>query len=103
MADEPVLVFSFSFAWLGFALLRGLRPMRYFFDIKSEKQETLDEEGCELASEQLMQDEARRILARIAGDETRFSASSTLMARVRDAEGRAVYRAILTLEGRPLH
>jgi hypothetical protein len=77
--------------------------MRYFFDIQSEKQDTRDDEGCELASEKLMQDEARRILARIAEDETRFCPSSTLMARVRDAQGRAVYSAVLTLEGRPLH
>lgn len=76
--------------------------MRYFFDVKTEKLETLDEEGCELDSEIQMQTEARRILARIAEDETRVCPSSTLMARVRDAQGRAVYSAVLTLEGRPL-
>src|SRR3954462_6982446 len=104
MADEPPLMFSFRPDGLASALLSSkVRTMRYFFDIRSENLETLDDEGCELASEQLMQDEARRILARIAADEARCSASALLTARVRDAEGRAVYRAVLTLEGRPLH
>ena len=76
--------------------------MRYFFDIKSDRAETLDEEGCELETEAQMQREARRILAELAEDETRFSPSSVLMTRVRNSQGRPVYRAVLTLEGQAL-
>ena len=76
--------------------------MRYFFDVSSDRLQTRDEEGCELASESLMQSEARRILAEIAEDEARFFTRATFTARVRDASGTPVYRAVLTLEGQPL-
>lgn len=76
--------------------------MRYFFDVSSDRLETRDEEGCELSSETQMQSEARRILAEIAEDEARFHARAVLTARVRDASGTPVYRAVLTLEGQPL-
>lgn len=73
--------------------------MRYFFDIRGEQVETRDEEGVELENEAQAQREARRLLAEIAEDETRFCASSVLMARVRDQSGQSIYRAVLTLEG----
>ncbi len=73
--------------------------MRYFFDIQGHQVETRDEEGLELESVVQAQREARRLLAAIAEDETRFSASSVLMAKVRDQHGQAIYRAVLTLEG----
>ena len=76
--------------------------MRYFFDVSSDRLETRDDEGCELANETLMQSEARRILAQIAEDEARFYPRATLTARVRDASGTPVYRAVLTLEGQAL-
>ena len=76
--------------------------MRYFFDVRSEQLETLDEEGVELENEQQMQREARRLLAQIAEDESRFQTASVLMARVRDQSGQPVYRAVLTLEGQRL-
>jgi hypothetical protein len=49
-----------------------------------------------------MQCEARRVLAQIAEDETRFSPRSILTARVRDSLGTPVYRVVLTLEGQSL-
>ena len=73
--------------------------MRYFFDIKGERVETRDEEGVELDNEQQAQREARRLLAEIAEDESRFTSSSVLLAKVRDQSGRSIYRAMLTLEG----
>lgn len=76
--------------------------MRYFFDVSSDRLQTRDEEGCELATESLMQSEARRILAQIAEDEARFYTRATLTARVRDANGTPVYHAVLTLEGQPI-
>jgi hypothetical protein len=76
--------------------------MRYFIDVECERLKTRDEEGCELDSEAQMQCEARRVLAQIAEDETRFSARSVLTARVRDSAGTPVYRVVLTLEGQSL-
>ena len=73
--------------------------MRYFFDIQGERSEIRDDEGLELDHEQQAQREARRLLAQIAEDETRFTATSVLMAKVRDQAGRPIYRAMLTLEG----
>ena len=73
--------------------------MRYFFDIRGEQVETRYEAGMELENEAQAQREARRLLAEIAEDETRFQASSVLMARVRDQSGQPIYRAVLTLEG----
>jgi len=77
--------------------------IRYFFDIGSDRLETLDEEGCELDSEAQMQIEARRVLTQVADDEARFTARSVLTARVRDSYGTPVYRVTLTLEGQRLH
>jgi hypothetical protein len=76
--------------------------MRYFFDVSSDRLQTRDEEGCELSSESRMRSEARRLPAEIAEDEACFQDRATLTARVRDAAGKAVYQAVLTLEGRPL-
>jgi hypothetical protein len=76
--------------------------MRYFFDVSSDRLQTRDEEGCELANETLMQSEARRILAEIAEDEARFHSHAVFTARVRDAAGTPVYHAVLTLEGQKL-
>jgi len=76
--------------------------MRYFFDIQGHQMETRDEEGLELDNAAQAQCEARRLLAAIAEDETRFSTSSVLMAKVRDQHGQPIYRAVLTLEGAAL-
>ena len=43
-----------------------------------------------------------RLHRAIAEDEARFYTRATLTARVRDASGTPVYRAVLTLEGQPL-
>ena len=76
--------------------------MRYYIDVDTDKLQTRDEEGCELDNEAQMQCEARRVLAQIAEDETRFSPRSILTARVRDSFGTPVYRVVLTLEGQSL-
>ena len=76
--------------------------MRYYFDVDTDQFQTRDDEGCELDNEAQMQCEARRVLARIAEDETRFAPRSILSARVRDSFGTPVYRVVLTLEGQSL-
>ncbi len=73
--------------------------MRYFFDIQGERNDIRDEEGLELDNEQQAHREARRLLAQIAEDESRFCATAVLMAKVRDQAGRPIYQAMLTLEG----
>ena len=76
--------------------------MRYFFDILSDRMETLDEEGCELESETQMRQEATRLLAEIVAAEAPYGIAR-LTARVRDGSGRQVYRTVLSIEGQRLH
>jgi len=76
--------------------------MRYFFDILSDSHEIIDEEGCELQSDAQMQQEATKLLANIASDEAPYGRAPTLMTRVRDMNGTAIYRAVLTIEGQRL-
>jgi len=76
--------------------------MRYFFDILSDRSETLDEEGCELQGDTEMHKEAVRLLAEIASDEAPYGGPPVLTARVRDTSGRAIYRAVLSIEGQRL-
>ncbi|MBV9550465.1 MAG: hypothetical protein JO256_12425 [Alphaproteobacteria bacterium] len=73
--------------------------MRYYFDIQSERLNSVDHEGCELADDQQMRRETARLLAQIAFDELPYAQYPALSARVRDAEGRTVYCAVLRLEG----
>ena len=73
--------------------------MRYFFDVLSDSHEIIDEEGCELQSDAQMQQEATRLLANIALDEAPYGPPPAVMTRVRDMNGRAIYRAVLTIEG----
>ena len=72
--------------------------MRYFFDILSDRLETVDEEGCELESDAQMQAEATRLLADIVVAEAPYGIAR-LTARVRDGQGRQVYRTVLSIEG----
>jgi hypothetical protein len=76
--------------------------MRYFFDVLSDSHEFIDEEGCELQSDAQMQLEATRLLAGIASDEALYGGGPPLVTRVRDMNGTAIYRAILTIEGQRL-
>lgn len=76
--------------------------MRYFFDVLSDSHEVIDEEGCELWSIAEMQQEATRLLAGIASDEAPYGGAAALMTRVRDMNGIAIYRAVLTIEGQSL-
>ena len=76
--------------------------MRYYFDILSERQNSVDEKGCELADEQQMRRETARLLAEIAFDELPYARDPALCARVRDATGRTVYCATLRLDSATL-
>ena len=76
--------------------------MRYFFDILSDRLETLDEEGCDLQNDIEMQKEAVRLLAEIASDEAPYGNPPVLTARVRDMNGRQIYRAVLSIEAQRL-
>jgi hypothetical protein len=73
--------------------------MRYFFDILSDRHETVDEEGCDLQNDGEMQKEAVRLLAQVASDEAPYGNPPLLTARVRDMTGRQIYRAVLSIEG----
>jgi hypothetical protein len=75
--------------------------MRYFFDILSDRLETVDEEGCELDSDAQMRVEATRLLADIVAAEAPYGIAR-LTARVRDSKGRQVYRTVLSIEGQRL-
>jgi hypothetical protein len=75
--------------------------MRYFFDILSDRLETLDKEGCELESDLQMRQEATRLLAEIVSDEAPYGIAR-LTARVRDGNGRQIYRTVLSIEGQRL-
>ena len=72
--------------------------MRYYFDLICGQNETVDDEGCDL-SEAEMQKQAVRLLAEIASDEAPTGNPPALTARVRDAQGNAIYRAVLHIEG----
>ncbi len=76
--------------------------MRYFFDVRSDNHEIVDEEGCELQCDAQMQQEATRLLAAIAVDEFPTGRVPALTTRVRDINGTAIYRAVLTIEGQRL-
>jgi hypothetical protein len=76
--------------------------MRYFFDIVSDRLETVDAEGCELESDAQMRQEATRLLAEIVAAEAPYGIAR-LTARVRDGAGRQVYRTVLSIEGQRLH
>ena len=75
--------------------------MRYFFDILSDRLETVDEEGCELESDAQMRIEATRLLADIVAAEALYGIAR-LTARVRDSKGQQVYRTVLSIEGQRL-
>jgi len=75
--------------------------MRYFFDILSDRMETVDEEGCELESDAQMRIEATRLLADIVAAEAPYGIAR-LTARVRDGKGQQVYRTVLSIEGQRL-
>jgi len=72
--------------------------MRYFFDILSDRLETVDEEGVELQSDTQMRQEAARLLAEIVAAEAPYG-MARLTARVRDGNGRQVFRTVLSIEG----
>lgn len=72
--------------------------MRYFFDILSDRLETVDEEGCELESDAQMRAEATRLLADIVAAEAPYGIAR-VTARVRNCQGRQVYRTVLSIEG----
>jgi hypothetical protein len=76
--------------------------MRYYFDIISERQNSIDEKGCELVDDQQMRRETARLLAEIAFDELPYARDQALSARVRDAGGRTVYCATLRLDSATL-
>jgi hypothetical protein len=73
--------------------------MRYFFDILSDRLETVDEEGCDLQNDGEMRKEAVRLLAQVVSDEAPYGNPPLLTARVRDMSGRQIYRAVLSIEG----
>lgn len=75
--------------------------MRYFFDILSDRQETVDAEGCELESDAQMWVEATRLLAEIVAAEAPYGIAR-LTARVRNGAGHQVYRTVLSIEGQRL-
>ncbi len=72
------------------------RP-RYYIDLYDGTTLSEDETGVEVESVQAARDHAVRVIAEIIQDGHPDEVSRTLVARVRDAQGRPVLQAALTL------
>lgn len=70
---------------------------RYYFDIDDGHRRTEDRDGHELASRELVRQEAIGVLPVIAADTLPDGDHVTIRVQVRDEAGRPVFHASLTL------
>jgi hypothetical protein len=71
--------------------------VRYFFDFESPGASMDDDEGCEFASADEMQQAAMKALSTLACEEAPYATPVRFIVCVRDANSRAVYRAELSV------
>ena len=75
---------------------------RYYFDIHDGTRESRDEEGSEFSDLQAACDEAVAVLPAIAGNGAFPQADREIVATVRGADGRALFRTRLSVKSERL-
>jgi len=73
---------------------------RYYFDLFTADETTRDDHGQELSSLEHLRREAIQLLPDIARDELPGSDEDRFIVKVRDADGRYVFEATLTVYAR---